>query len=116
MEALAKSTFVRSGTQKLRIVAKHIRKKTVNEALVTLSAIRRRNKGAYLIEKALKSALANFQVKDAEGQYDVESLVVKTVMIDEGPMMKRVMPHSQGRAFRILKKMSHITVVVSNQE
>jgi large subunit ribosomal protein L22 len=114
MEALAKSTFVRSGTQKLRIVAKHIRNKSVNEALVTLSAIRRRNKGAYLLEKTLKSALANFQVKDAEGQHDVEALKVKTVMIDEGPMMKRVQPHAQGRAFRILKKMSHITIVVSD--
>ena len=114
MEALAKSTFVRSGTQKLRIVAKHIRNKSVTEALVTLGAIRNRNKGAYLLEKTLKSALANFQVKDAEGQYDVEALKVKTVMIDEGPMMKRIQPHAQGRAFRILKKMSHITIVVSD--
>lgn len=114
MEALAKSTFVRSGTQKLRIVAKHIRGEDVNKALVTLRALSRQNKGAYMLEKTLSSAVANFQVKNSEGSADVERLKVKTVMIDEGPLMKRIRPHAQGRAFRILKKMSHITVVVSD--
>ncbi|HNY32192.1 MAG TPA: 50S ribosomal protein L22 [Fibrobacteria bacterium] len=114
MQALAKSTFVRSSSPKLRIVAKHIRGVDVNQALVTLRALSRRNKGAYLLEKTLSSAVANFQVKNSEGTADVERLKVKTVMIDEGPLMKRIRPHAQGRAFRILKKMSHITVVVSD--
>lgn len=114
MEALAKSTFVRSSSPKLRIVAKHIRGVGVNQALVTLHSLSRRNKGAYLLEKCLKSAVANFQVKDAEGVSDIDRLKVKTVMIDEGPLLKRIRPHAQGRAFRILKKMSHITVVVSD--
>lgn len=114
MEALAKSLHVRSSAPKLRIVAKHLKGAGVNQALITLHSLSRRNKGAYLIEKTLKSALANFQVKDAEGTADLDRLKIKTVMIDEGPLMKRIRPHAQGRAFRILKKLSHITVVVSD--
>jgi ribosomal protein L22 len=58
MEALAKSRHVRSSAPKLRIVAKHVKGVTANQALVTLHSLARRNKGAYLIEKTLKSALA----------------------------------------------------------
>jgi large subunit ribosomal protein L22 len=58
--------------------------------------------------------LANFQVKDTEGTADLDRLKVKAVMIDEGPLLKRIRPHAQGRAFRILKKISHITIVVSD--
>lgn len=114
MEGVAKSKFVRTSAVKVRIVASHIRNRGINEALNTLASLRRINKGAYLLEKTLKSALANFKVKDAEGKFDEDSLKVKAVMIDEGPRMKRIRPHAQGRAFRILKKISHITVVVSD--
>ena len=53
-------------------------------------------------------------MKDTEGASDIDRLKIKTVMIDEGPLLKRIRPHAQGRAFRILKKLSHITVVVTD--
>jgi large subunit ribosomal protein L22 len=68
-----------------------------------------------MLEKVLKSAVANYQVKaDVAGAGKAKNLVVKTVTVDAGPLMKRIRAHAQGRAFRIEKKLSHLTIVVSD--
>ncbi len=70
-------------------------------------------RGAKLVEKVLKSAMANAeQVND---HLDIDKLRVKTVLVDQGPMMKRMEPRAQGRANMIKKKTSHITIVVAEE-
>jgi large subunit ribosomal protein L22 len=66
-------------------------------------------KTAPILSKLLKSAVANAEQK---GVSDVDALFIKTVMVDQGPVMKRFMPRAQGRASRIRKPTSHITVVL----
>jgi large subunit ribosomal protein L22 len=68
--------------------------------------------GAEIIEKVLKSAVAN-----AENNFDmnVDNLYVSTCFVDQGPTMKRIHPRSRGQAFKILKRTSHITVAVEER-
>lgn len=70
-------------------------------------------KGAYLLNKTLKSALAN---AENNAELSVDTLVVKSVMVDEGPTMRRTMPRARGSANMIRKRTSHITVVLADQE
>ncbi len=69
-------------------------------------------KGARILRKVIESALANASQNEA---IDVDTLYIKTIFIDGGPMLKRIMPRAQGRASRILKRSSHITVVLDEQ-
>jgi len=69
-------------------------------------------KGAAIIRKVLESAVANARQNDS---IDVDTLYVKTIFVDGGPMLKRIMPRAMGRANRILKRSSHITIVVDEQ-
>jgi large subunit ribosomal protein L22 len=69
-------------------------------------------KGARLLKKVIESAVANASQNDG---IDVDTLYVKSIFIDGGPMLKRMMPRAQGRATRILKRTSHITVVLDEQ-
>ena len=91
MQAVAKVKNVRYGVRKLRRVVDLVRGKSVAEAFAMLSILHTQTKGAPLVENALKSAVANFKQKAAGAR-------------------------SQGRAFRIEKPLSHITVVVANKE
>jgi large subunit ribosomal protein L22 len=113
MEATAIVRYVRQSPRKMRIVANMIRGKSVDEALAILKLLPKR--GARLIEKALSSAAANADDK-SKGKVDVDALVVKAIQIDNGPIVKRWMPRSMGRANRIQKRTSHITVVVNDGE
>ena len=114
MQAVAKVKNVRYGVRKLRRVVDLVRGKSVDEAFAMLSILHTQTKGAPLVENALKSAVANFKQKSAT-PVTAEELVVKTITADGGTM-KRIHPRSQGRAFRIEKPLSHITVVVANKE
>jgi len=100
-----------TSARKVRLVANEIRGYTYPEAVDTLRFIPR--KGSRLLEKVLKSARANADVlksnlRDAD-------LYVKKVYIDEGPTLKRFRAQSRGRGARILKRTSHITVVLSDE-
>ena len=106
MQAVAKVKNVRYGVRKLRRVVDLVRGKSVDEAFAMLSILHTQTKGAPLVENALKSA----------APVTAEELVVKTITADGGTIMKRIHPRSQGRAFRIEKPLSHITVVVANKE
>ncbi len=64
--------------------------------------------------KLIKSAVANLQHKNADAHIDVDELFIKEIQVGVGPTLKRFRPRAQGRAYRILKRMCHIKVVVSN--
>jgi len=109
MQATAKQRYARISAQKGRLVADQIRGLPVERALNILAFSDK--KGAELIKKVLDSAIAN--AENNEGA-DVDELKVKTIMVDEGPTMKRIQARAKGRAARILKRTSHITVTVSD--
>jgi len=115
MEAIAKGKYLRSSSLRLRQVADLVRGKPVESALGILYGLSLKKKSSVMLEKVLKSAVANYQVKaDVAGAGKAKNLVVKTVTVDAGPLMKRIRAHAQGRAFRIEKKLSHLTIVVSD--
>ena len=107
METKAILKGVRLSDQKGRLVADLIRGKKVDAALNILQFSPK--KGAGIIKKVLESAIAN--AENNQGA-DVDELKVKTIMVDEGPSLKRFMARAKGRGTRILKRTSHITVVV----
>jgi large subunit ribosomal protein L22 len=110
MQALAKLRFARISAQKGRLVADQIRGLPVERALDVLTFSNK--KGAAMIKKVLDSAIAN--AENNEGA-DVDELKVKTITVDEGPTMKRIRARAKGRASRILKRTSHITVTVADE-
>ena len=109
MEVIAKHKGARISAQKARLVADQIRGKTVGEALNILAFSSK--KGADLVKKVLESAIANAEHNEGA---DVDELRVSAIFVDEGMTMKRIMPRAKGRADRILKRTSHITVKVAD--
>ncbi len=107
MEAQARLRNVRLSPRKARLVVDMVRGKGIQEAMNILQFSPQ--KTAPILSKLLKSAVANAEQK---GVSDVDHLFVKTVMVDQGPVLKRFMPRAQGRASRIRKPTSHITVVL----
>ncbi|KLV02614.1 50S ribosomal protein L22 [Photobacterium aquae] len=110
MEAIAKHRFARISPQKARLVADQLRGKPVAQALEILTFSNK--KAADLIKKVLESAIANAEHNEGA---DIDDLSVAKIFVDEGPVMKRIMPRAKGRADRILKRSSHITVVVADR-
>ena len=111
MEAKAIARHLRLTPRKARLVADLVRGKNVEEALNILAFTNK--KAAPLLEKVLRSAVAN-----AVNNFDMdeESLYVSYVVVDAGPLIKRLKPRAMGRADIIHKKTSHITVVVSEKK
>jgi large subunit ribosomal protein L22 len=109
MNTQAVLKFVRLSPQKSRLVADLVRGKPVAEAVNILKFSQQ--KPARVILKVLESAIAN-----AENNFgaDVDELKVKEIFVDKGPVLKRVMPRAKGRADRIVKPTSHITIRVSD--
>jgi len=110
MEARAKTRYVRIAPRKARLVADLIRGRNVGEALSVLDFTPK--KAARILAKTLRSAVAN---AESSGGVDVDRLYVKTTYVDEGPTQKRTLPRAQGRATRIFKRSSHMTVVVGEK-
>jgi large subunit ribosomal protein L22 len=110
MQAVAKLRHARLSAQKGRLVADQIRGLPVEQALNILAFSNK--KGAVLMKKVLDSAIAN--AENNEGA-DIDELRVSTVCVDEGPTMKRIRARAKGRAARILKRTSHITVTVADK-
>ncbi|MBW1709282.1 MAG: 50S ribosomal protein L22 [Deltaproteobacteria bacterium] len=107
MEARAVIKYVRIAPRKMRIVAENIKGHSVEKAITQLNFTPK--KAARILLKALNSALAN---AEQNSQIDVDTLYVKRVYIDEGPMAKRWRPRAMGRATRILKRTSHVTIIL----
>ena len=106
MEVTARLRYAPGSAQKMRLVADLIRGRGVQEAVNLLEVT---NKvAARHVKKCLKSAIAN--AENREDGVDVDRLYVKEIYVDGGPVAKRVRPAPMGRAFRILKRQSHITI------
>jgi len=112
MEARAIVRNVRHSDRKLRQVADIIRGKSVDESFAILSVLRTQRKGARIIEDLLKSAVANLQ-NNGNANVSSDALSVARVFVDKSSIMKRIRPRSQGRAYRIHKNLSHVTIVVA---
>ena len=110
MEVVAKHRFARISPQKCRLVADQIRGLPVEKALTALTF--GVTKSSDLMKTVLESAIANAEHNEGA---DIDELKVSKVMVDEGPTMKRIRPRAKGRANRILKRTSHITVCVADR-
>ena len=106
MEFTAKLRYLQGSPQKVRLLADQIRGKDVQEAANILRLSPKH--ASKPMEKLLKSAVANAESRDEA--VDVDLLYVKEVFVDRGPMLKRLRPAPMGRAFRVLKRQSHITI------
>ncbi|MDD5306341.1 MAG: 50S ribosomal protein L22 [Deltaproteobacteria bacterium] len=110
MEAKAKTRFLKMSPRKVRVVADLIRGKDVGEAIKMLSFTRRA--AASPLKKLVEAAIAN--AKQASSAVDVDALFIKNLTVDMGPTrhMRRWRPRAQGRATRIIKGTSHVSVVL----
>ena len=115
MAVQAKLRNYRVSARKARLVADQIRGRGVEEALAILDLSPRRV--AKPMAKLVRSAVANAEEKNnrEKAGIDVDSLVVSTIMVDEGSAMWRIRPRAQGRASWIQKKLSHFTVVLDER-
>jgi len=116
MEAKAKARFVRVTPQKARRVVDLVRGKQAAEAVAVLKFAPQA--AGETVLKVVESAIANAReaAKRAGERLDEADLFVSEVFVDEGPTLKRFRPRAQGRASQILKRTSHITVVVAERE
>ena len=116
MEAVARVRHIRVTPMKARRVVNLIRGKQATEALAILKFAPQA--ASVPIYKLVHAAMANAKVKaDAANTYfDEDDLIVSAAFVDEGTTLKRFMPRAQGRAFRILKRTSHITIVVATPD
>lgn len=110
MEAKAIARYIRIAPRKVRIVIDLIRGKQIGEAFAILKYTPK--VASEVVEKVLKSAVAN-----AEHNFnmDVDKLYVAEAYVDQGPTLKRIHPRSRGQAFSILKRSSHVSVVVKEK-
>ena len=110
MEATAKVTHVRIAPRKVQIVLALIRNKPCDEAMAILKYTPKA--ACEPLGKLLKSAMANAEMKDM----DTTRLYVAACRVDQGPTLKRIRPRDHGRAYRINKKTSHISIVLKEAE
>ena len=110
MEAKAIARYVRISSSKIEVVLNLIRGKNVKEAFAILKFTPK--KAAELVENVLKSSVSN-----AENNHDMDPnrLYISEAYACQGPVLKRFRPHAQGRAFRIKKRTSHITIIVKER-
>jgi len=107
MEVKATTRYVRIPPQKVRLIMDEVRGRKVEEALRRLSFSPQ--KGARLLKKLIDSAVAN---AESNKEIDVDTLFIKKIFADTGPTIKRFRPRAMGRATRIRKRMSHLTVIL----
>ena len=110
MEVRAMAKYVRVSPRKARLVMDQIRGKKVEEALNVLNFAPQ--KSAYLVKKLISSAVAN---AEENSEIDVDTLFIKRIYADEGPTLKRFRPRALGRASRIRKRTTHLTVILDER-
>ncbi len=113
MQSSASLRFARISPRKVRVVAELIRGKPVDKAINTLMYVMRGP--APILKKLLISAIANAEDK-SKGSVDTDNLLVKEVVVDQGPTLKRWRPRAMGRATRINKRTSHIRIVLDDAD
>ncbi len=109
-KAKAELNNLRIAPRKVRLVASVLRGRSANAALAELQVINARSSGP--IAKLLKSAIANAKNK----QMDTNKLFIESIMVDQGPMLKRSLPRAMGRATPIHKKFSHVTLILAESD
>lgn len=107
METKAQAKYIRIAPRKVQVIVPTIKGRKVEEAISILQFMPK--KAARILQKVLHSAVANAE----QNKVDIDTLVVKTVLVDGGPTLKRFMPRAMGRATPILKRTSHITVYLA---
>jgi len=107
MESRAVARYIRISPRKVRLVMDEIRGRKIEEALNQLSFAPQ--KGAFILKKLIDSAVAN---AEQNFDMDVDKLYIKRIFADEGPTLKRFRPRAMGRATKIRKRTSHLTVVL----
>jgi large subunit ribosomal protein L22 len=110
MEIHAAAKFVRISPRKMRLLMDQVRGRKIEEAIDILSFAPQR--GAHILKKLINSAVAN---AEQNSDVDVDSLHIKRVYADEGPTLKRWMPRALGRASKIRKRTSHLTVILEER-
>jgi len=111
MATKATLRFTRQAPRKMRLVADQIRGKSVEKALNILAFSEKES--AEVLKKVLESAIANAEHND---NADIDELKIIEICVDQGPTLKRMMPRARGRADRLLKPTSHVTITVAEQE
>ncbi len=111
MQVTAKLSGARISAQKVRLVADQVRGLPVEQAEQILAFSPK--KAAHIVKKVLLSAIANAEHNEGA---DIDELKVQTIMVDEGPTMKRGRARAKGRGTRILKRTSHITMTVADND
>lgn len=111
MRATAKATYIRIAPRKVQIVLDLIRNKPVDEAMAILKFTPKA--ACEPLMKLLKSAMANAEYNN---DMNLSECYVAECRVDQGPTLKRIRPRAQGRAYRINKKTSHITLVLEEKE
>jgi len=106
--AIAKLRYVRIAPRKLRVIANMVRGKPVAQAINSLRFLNRAGSREFF--KLLVSAVAN---AEDQGDIDVDDLVVRTVMVDQGPALRRWRPRAHGRATKVKKYTSHVVVEIA---
>ena len=108
MAIKVKNNNVGIAPRKIRQVCDLIRNKKASDAIKILRFCEKKEI-AIVLTKLINSGLA---IANESSKYDLDNLVVGTIFTDEGPMLKRIMPRAQGRAYKIRKRTSHVTVVL----
>lgn len=111
MEVKAVYKYARISAKKMRDVARAVQGMSVSDATDTLRYTPK--KGAYLLNKTLKAAVAN---AENNKELAADTLVLKSVMVDEGPTQRRTMQRARGSANMIRKRSSHITIILASKE
>lgn len=111
MEARAKLSYARISSRKVKIVIDLIRNKSVSTAMGILKNTPKA--ASEILIKLLESAIAN---AENNNNMDVNNLYIAEIYANQGPTLKRIRPRAQGRAFRIRKRTSHITIVLKEKE
>lgn len=114
MEARAIKRFVRSSPRKMRLIVDLIRNKNVEEAEGILKFSKKHS--AEIVSSVLLSAYSNLLNKLDSGRVGKNEVIIKEAFVDGGPVLKRMLPAPQGRAFRIRKRTAHVTLIVENNE
>lgn len=107
MEVRAVAKYIRISPQKVRMITGSVKGKPVETGLNALKFMPQKSAG--ILEKILRSAVANADQKEL----DVDSLVIRNIIVDQGPTLKRFRARARGRGTRILKRTSHITVILA---
>jgi large subunit ribosomal protein L22 len=114
MEAKAIKRYIPTSPRKMRLVVDLVRGKSVEEALNILHFNPKH--ASKVVEKTLRSAVSNLSNKAETGKVNEKEVFIKQIFVDGGPVLKRMLPAPQGRAYRIRKRSNHLTIVIQEKE